>query len=207
MNDLQNDLNELKQFIVDLKADRAAVKEKEQREAWTKYVALSVVIVAVFAAIASQWAGKYSSRVLVELNNSTFNQAKASDQWSYYQAKSIKLNLYEINRSQLPKQPNPADANAVRLAEDFDKKIAKYEEDKQKIWKDAKALEEERDKARALADIASAKGGSMGLSVSLFSVAIAMASICMVTKKKPLWFVSLALAAVALAEMARVWVS
>ena len=46
MNDLQKEISELKQFIIDLKADRAATKEKEEREAWTKYVSLSVVIIA-----------------------------------------------------------------------------------------------------------------------------------------------------------------
>ena len=35
MNDLDKEISELKQFIIDLKADRAATKEKEQREAWT----------------------------------------------------------------------------------------------------------------------------------------------------------------------------
>ena len=52
MNDLQKEIAELKSFIADLKADRAATKEKEKREAWTKYVSLSVVIIAVIAAIA-----------------------------------------------------------------------------------------------------------------------------------------------------------
>ena len=99
MNDLQKEMNELKEFIADLKADRAASKDKEKREVWTKYVSLTVVIIAVFAAIASQWSGKYGSRVLAKLNDATFNQTKASDQWAYYQAKSIKQNLYEIARS------------------------------------------------------------------------------------------------------------
>src|SRR5262249_54868835 len=93
--ELDQELAELKGFIADLKAERAAQKEKERREGWTKYTAISLVFIAVLAAVANQWAGKYSSRVLVELNNSTFNQAKASDEWSYYQAKSIKQNLYE----------------------------------------------------------------------------------------------------------------
>ena len=64
MDTLQNELTELKNFIADLKADRAAQKEKEQREAWTKYVSLTIEIIAVFAAIATQRAGKYSSQTL-----------------------------------------------------------------------------------------------------------------------------------------------
>src|ERR1022692_3164580 len=98
IGDLDKELAELKTFIADLKQDRAAQKEKEQREAWTKYTAVSLVFIAVLAAIATQWSGKYSGKVLVELNNSTYKQAQASDQWSYYQAKSIKQNLYEAMR-------------------------------------------------------------------------------------------------------------
>src|SRR5437773_4627817 len=99
MDTLQSELVELKNFIADLKADRAAQKDKEKRESWTKYTSLSIVFIAVLAAVATQWSGKYSSRVLVALNDATFDQAKASDQWSYYQAKSIKQNLYEIGRA------------------------------------------------------------------------------------------------------------
>ena len=45
----------------------------------------------------------------------------------------------------------------------------------------------------------------MGLAVSLFSVSIAIASICMVTKKKPLWFCSMALSGLAVFEMVVAW--
>jgi fatty acid desaturase len=51
MNELQTEIAELKEFIAELKADRAATREKEKRESWTKYVTLSVGIIAVIAAI------------------------------------------------------------------------------------------------------------------------------------------------------------
>ena len=198
MPDLQTELTELKTFIADLKADRAAVKEKEKREAWTKYVSLTIVIIAVLAAIATQWAGKYSSRTLAKLNDATFYQAKASDQWSYYQAKSIKQNLYEISRSQI----NPgANGDAAKLHKDFEDKVAKYEKDKADITAEAKQQETLRDEARNAANASSKLGSEMGLAVSLFSVSIAMASICLVTKKQPLWFIAMALAALAVSKM------
>lgn len=200
MTDLQNELNELKQFIADLKADRAAAREKEKREAWTKYVSLSIVVIAVFAAIATQWAGKYSGRTLTKLNDATFNQARASDQWSYYQAKSIKQNLYEVARNQI----HAGDADAAKR--EFDEKIARYEKDKTDITTEARKLEQQRDEARLEAGVSSQHGGAMGVAVSYFSVSIAVASICLVTKKKPLWFISLALALLAVVRMVMVWI-
>src|ERR1700755_2322314 len=95
MESLDKEISELKTFIADLKADKVSQKEKEKRESWTKYTSMSIVFIAVLAAVATQWAGKYSSRTLTSLNESTYNQAISSDQWSLYQAASIKRNLYE----------------------------------------------------------------------------------------------------------------
>jgi Tfp pilus assembly protein PilE len=185
MDNLQSELAELKQFIVELKADRAATKEKERREAWTKYVSLTVVIVAVIASVASQWSGKYSSMTQM-------SQAQASDQWNFYQAQSIKQYIFEANRALLPKDSN--DADSVKTQKEFDAKIASYAEKKADIKAKAEKLEQTR-------DYASKTGGRMGVVMSSFTISIAVASICLVTKKKPLWFLSMLLAAIGIVQM------
>ncbi|MEI6565939.1 MAG: DUF4337 family protein [Verrucomicrobiota bacterium] len=193
------EIAELKAFIVELRKDRTTQKDKERQESWTKYTSMSLVFVAVLAAIATQWGGKYSSRVLVELNNSTFNQAQASDQWSYFQAKSIKENLYEGLREVSPKGGDTLEV--------FNARIAKYKAEKEEIKKKAEALEKDRDVARTKATEASTRGGGMGLAISIFQISIAIGSICLVTKKRPLWYISMALAAGAVAKMLQVWMS
>jgi hypothetical protein len=193
MNDLQKEINELKEFIVDLKADRTAAKQKEKAEAWTKYVSLTIVIIAVIAAVASQMSGKYGSRVQI-------CQLQASDNWSFYESKSIKEHLDESALVQLQQSGNtnlPAVAAHIKkLAAN----LVKYDADKADIQAKAKDFEKKRDEA-------SARGGRMGLAVSILSVAIATASICTVTKKKPLWFVAMIMAAMAVAEMLAAWLS
>ena len=205
MNELQTEIAELKEFIADLKADRAATKAKEKREAWTKYVSLSIVIIAVIAAIAAQWGGKYSSRVLTQLNDATFNQTLASDQWAYYQAKSIKLKAYEIARDELAHSAGATEAGTGALIRNYEETAAKYKAEQKDIETKAHDLEIKRDDARKAATIASGKGGKMGLAISFFSVAVALASICLVTKKKPLWFAALILAGIAITEMVLAW--
>jgi hypothetical protein len=200
MSEMHDDLQALKAYVEELRADRMAQKEKERREAWTRYVSLTVVIVAVFAAIATQWSGKYSGRTLTQLNDATFNQTQAANQWAYYQAKSVKQNLYEVSQTQL--QPG-ADPKTVKAIED---RIARYEKEKGEIKATAEALEQKRDKARVLATAASEKGSSMSLCVAILTIAIAMASICLVTKKKPLWLISIGLASVAVSMMVYTWV-
>src|ERR1700733_12505758 len=62
---------------------------KESTEKWSMYAAVSTAFMAVFAALGSLMAGHHSNEALIQ-------QIKASDQWSYYQAKGIK---YEITES------------------------------------------------------------------------------------------------------------
>jgi hypothetical protein len=207
IDNLDKELAELKTFIADLKQDRAAQKEKEHREAWTKYTAVSLVFIAVLAAVATQWSGKYSGKVLVELNNSTYKQAQASDQWSYYQAKSIKQNLYEAVSEVAGKSAATNGEHEAQALAAFNAKVAKYEAEKKEIKQNAEQLEKQRDDSRAVATSASQKGGGMGLAIAIFQISIALASICMVTKKPPLWYVSLALAALATGRMILVWLS
>ena len=143
--------------------------------------------------------------MLTNLNDATFNQTLASDQWAFYQAKSIKLNSYEIAHHQLAKSANAADPEVAKLVEEYKAKVATYKKEQKEIEAKAHEFEEKREAARAVANIASGKGGKMGLSISFFSVAVALASICTVTKKKPLWFVALFFAAVAISEMVMAW--
>lgn len=205
MDTLQSELNELKGFIADLKADRAAQKEREKREAWTKYTSMTLVGLAVLAAIATQWGGKYASRILVSLNDATYYQANASDQWNYYQAKSIKQNLYEMRRDQLADNSDAAGTGGKAQLEKVSVRIDKYEKEKGDIQKQARDFEEKRNAARDVAALTSRKGGEMGLAVSIYQIAIAMGSISLVVKKKPLWFLSLVLGLLATAEMVYTW--
>lgn len=207
MDSLAQELAELKGFITDLKADRAAQKEKEKRESWTKFVSMSIVFIAVLAAIATQYAGKYSGRTLVALNDATFNQALASDQWSYYQANSIKQNLYEMIHDLPAGNVTVSSDEAVKREAAFDVKLKKYAAAKDDAKKQAEDRQADRDKARLVATDSTLRGGGMGLAVSIFQLSIAMGSICLVTKKKWLWYVSIFLAVAATGQMIHVWLA
>jgi hypothetical protein len=185
MDDLRGELNELKAFIADLKADRAATKEKERREAWTRYVSLTVVLIAVVASIAAQWGGKFSSM-------GQMSQAQASDQWNFYEAQSIKRHMFELTRDQVVK--SGTDPEAVKQQKAFDAKIADYNDKMAKIKSEAERLEKKRDYAGKV-------GGRLGLAISLLTISIATASMCLLTKKKPLWIFAIVVACIGIAEM------
>ena len=122
------------------------------------------------------------------------SQAQASDQWSFYQAKSIKQHLTETTLAQLIRSGNTNDVESARTIKKLSDALARYDKEKAEIKASAEGLEKVRDDA-------SRRSGRMGLAISYFTVAIATASICLVTKKKPLWFLAIILAVVAVVQM------
>ncbi len=198
---MSTDLTELKDLVATLKADQLAQKEKEAKSAWTKYVALSMIFLAVLSATATQRGGGYSSTVMKQLNVATFNQAQASDQWAYYQAKGIKQSIYELERD---RALNGTIAAEPKVIAGFTARVDRYESEKKDITKEAKALEAKRDAAIVLATTAADSSRAMGLASTLFQIAISLGGVCLVVKKRWLWYASMAVGVIATAQMLKV---
>jgi len=161
----------------------------EDKAPWLNYLALTTVVVAVCATLATFKGGGYSTRQVL-------SQAKASDQWAYYQAKSVKSDLYALAKAnaELEQQALPgatgkavADAYAKRSAE-YAARVAKYEQEKAQIMAEAKALEQTRDDAQK-------HGGYFGIAVIFLQISILLSSIAALLKKKPVWILGLAVGA------------
>lgn len=197
---MNENLDELKGLVAALKADQQAQKDKEKRDAWTRYVSLSMIFLAVLAAVASQRGTGHSSTVMKQLNEATFNQAEASDQWAYYQAKGIKQSLYELERERLAATA-PGDAKGLAA---LAARVDRYEKEKKGIAEAAKALEAKRDAARDTATAAGTASRDMGLATQVFQIAIALGGITLVVKKRWLWYASLLCGALATLQMAKV---
>jgi len=195
-----SDLDELKSLVAELRAEHVAQKEKERRERWTKYVSLTMVVVAVLAAIATLKGGGFSTGSLRAMNEATFNQAQASDQWSYFEALSIKENLYQLELDRLTNASAPDAGTVAKMKA----KLDKYDKSKTDITAKAKEYEAVRDAARAKAEVAAEHSKGMGLSITLFQVAIALGAMCLIVKKKPLWFAAMIFGLLAAAQMLRV---
>ena len=156
-----------------------------KKEPWLNYLALSTVILAVCATLSTFKGGGYSTR-------SVISQAQASDQWAYYQAKSIKENIYQLQRERvqldlatLDTHAFPAKAAAYREALDgYEKKVNKYAKEKIDIEQKAVQLEKQRDDAQK-------NGKPFGLAVILLQIAILMSSISALIKRKILWYIAL----------------
>jgi hypothetical protein len=133
---------------------------------WISWVALSTAILAVLAAIAGLLSGSHA-------NEAMMNQIQASDQWGYYQAKGIKAAVLEAKTTL-------ASAETARDKE----KAAQYQEEQSEIKREA-----EHKQTEAKANFH--KHEVFARSVTMFQIAIAIAAISALTKKRRFWFVSL----------------
>lgn len=159
---------------------------EEKKEPWLNYLALTTVILAVCATLSTFKGGAFSTR-------SVMSQTQASDQWSYYQAKSIKGYLYEMQKDRLEielKLLGPGGSRSTReeyrqKLEEYGKKIARYDGEKGDIQKEAKRFEKVRDDAQKHAQ-------AFGIAVIFLQIAILLSSVAALLKKKVLWLLSLA---------------
>ena len=121
------------------------------------------------------------------------SQTQASDQWAFYQAKSIKGYLYDLQRDQLAldlkagaaaMSPEVAAEYKARL-DSYAAKVKKYDDEKAGIEKIAREKEQVRDDALK-------HGRHFGVAVIYLQIAILLSSIAALLKKKPVWLLGLA---------------
>lgn len=156
----------------------------DQKERWQGRVALSTAIMAVLAALTTLYMGKYSSRAIMA-------QGQESDQWAYYQAKSIKEHAFEISRTQLELQMRAQQGLGNAASDSYHTTIVRYENE-------IKRYENERKEIKAKAEeIARRKlksqdmGGNFAYALIFLQIALMLSSISSLTKRKYLWYIAL----------------
>ena len=137
----------------------------EKKEKWTLSVAISTALMAVLAALAGLMAGHHSNEALIE-------QIKASDQWAFYQAKSIKAEI------RLLKTDGIAD-NGKTAAQ------IKQEENEIK----SKAVDAEK-----MSEFHLNKHVLLARAVTLLQISIAISAIAILTRKRFMWVLGLIIA-------------
>ena len=157
----------------------------EKKERWLNYLALTTVIFAVCATLSTFKGGGHSTRAVL-------SQTMASNQWAYYQSKSIKSYLYDLQKEKLELElldlgrtaPGAIRREYEKKIAGYDENIKRYESEKSKIQADAKALEKKRDEAQNHQQ-------AFGVAVIFLQIAILLSSVSALLKKKPLWLISL----------------
>jgi len=151
-------------------------------EGWTRYLAITTALIAVLAAVASLVAGNYANDAMLDKNEAVLAQAKASDQYSYYEDKGIKKNLAEYSFEATKDPARQSDAAQYARQQVAIKKIA-----------DADAAQVEEHNAAAEAHLEQHHHAALG--VTFFQIAIALAAMSALLRRKSFWALSLILTA------------
>ena len=142
-----------------------------------RLVALTTAIFAAVTAVVSLHAGSTVNEALVLKSEATQLQARASDQWAYYQAKGIK--------GAIASSAATVYAAAGRATPDSLRQVpARYAADQVNIQAEARKLEAERDEKSTEADALLAAHHHLAFAVALLQVAIALGAVAALTRQR-----------------------
>jgi hypothetical protein len=141
-----------------------------------KRVAATMAIVAAGLAVVSVLSHLATTEEILK-------QQKASDQWSYYQAKSIRRYASEVARDTFAAQKND------KLSEQYAKLAEKYKHDDEEIQKEARALEQE-------SELKGKEELRLDYGEVFLELAIVLGSLSILTKRAEMWYLSMGSAAV-----------
>jgi glucan-binding YG repeat protein len=165
-------------------ATERAVDAAEHRSRWIVYLSFSTALIAVVAAIAALESGTFSNEALIQKNEALLAQAKASDQWAYFQAKGVKATVYATQAAAV-KSSNPD------FAEKAQKEADRYAKEQEEISKTANELEQEVKKDAELSDKSMEHHHRFAYAVTMFQISIALSAVAALSRQKMVWLAGL----------------
>ncbi|MEI7730385.1 MAG: DUF4337 domain-containing protein [Verrucomicrobiota bacterium] len=152
-------------------------KTEAKKEVWLNWLAITTILFSAAATLATFRGGGLATRAVL-------TQSTASDNWAYYQSKSVKQHTYEIQRElfQIQMIGAPADQASAykKRLEKYEQNIERYKKEKLVIFLEAKTLEAERQRCQDV-------GAYFGLAIPYLQVAIMLSALAALMKKKPVW--------------------
>jgi Domain of unknown function (DUF4337) len=137
-------------------------------------IAMFTAMVATVGAIFSYMGGATQANAGLYKNNAAIKKTEASNQWNFFQAKSTKQSLAELSR----------DLAADDKKATYQGKIDRYEKEKAEIKLGAEKMEAEATQWDKQSDEQMHQHHRWAQATTVLQVAIAMAAIALLTKKK-----------------------
>src|SRR5438132_6508702 len=165
-----------------------SIGDAASRRHWVDHAARTTAVLAVLAAVSSgQYANQFSRTILA--------QAEASDQWSYYQSKSIKKHLMNAQIELLTAMAT----SAPQAAADLDKLRGK---DSAEVARYQKELDEAMAKARSIEankNLHERQGNWFQGAFIILQAGVVLCTIASSARRKELWAIAIALGLLGLA--------
>jgi hypothetical protein len=160
---------------------------EQERDGLAQRIALMTAVLATIGALISYQSGSAQNEAMFLKNQSILKQAEASDQWAFYQAKSVKAHLDDAVASL---------SGSPEVRSRFLADMAKQDREKAAVQADARKLQAE---SRKLGEESEAKlrpHERLALALTFIQIAIALAAITVLTKRRWLLWGSVASAAI-----------
>ena len=134
---------------------------QHERNRLTNWIAFSSAVIAALAAVTALLAGRHANEAVLE-------QIHASDSWNFFQAKGIKAAIL---------------SQKLQPTEEDQHKLAEYKKEQEEIRSEAEHLQKE---SRLHLEV----NETLASGVTFFQVAISVAAISALTRKRRFWFTS-----------------
>lgn len=156
---------------------------------FTTKVSITVAILAVLAASVGSLETIETAGVTVAKNEAVLLQNKATDAWNFFQAKSMKKNMYEI-----------AAASGGPKADDFAKQAKRYGAEQDDVKKQAEDFEKKSEARLHASEGHAHRHHVLTIAVTMLHISIAVATVAIITRgQRWPWYGSMILAAVGIA--------
>ena len=166
--------------------DHAVEHAAHGGDSLASHVAVVTAILATIGAIVGYQGGDTQNEAMLQKNEAVLKKTEAADQWAYYQAKGNKQNLAELAAVLAPPEKR-----AFYLQEK-----ERYAKQKEEIQKKAEQLEAAAARADAASEATMRPHRRQALALTLIQIAISLASITVLTRKKWLYWCALGAAGV-----------
>jgi hypothetical protein len=159
--------------------------------------AITAAVLAVLAAIGSLLSGHAANQAILA-------QTKATDQWAYFQAKSTKGHVYQVGGELLKAlsmiQGSSATAPQGPTLKHFQEEVERYDREKEEVKKEAEHLEAESQHEFHMHH-------QFALGIACFQVGIVLASVSILVRLRPIYYLSLLAGACGLLFLVMGWLA
>jgi hypothetical protein len=140
----------------------------------TNQIALFTAVIATVGAIFSYMGGATQATAGMYKNNAAIKKTEAANQWNYFQAKSTKQSLAEVSRDLAPEDKKAG----------YQSKIDRYEKEKDEIKAEAERIEQDAIQWEKRSDLQMHQHHRWAQATTALQVAIALAAIALLTRKR-----------------------
>ena len=174
--------------------DHAVEHAAHGGDGFSNNIAVMTAILATVGAMFGYQGGATQNDAAMFKNNAAIEKTKAANSWNYYQAKSNKQNLAEL--AMVLPGVDPARYKA---------EVERYKLEKDGIKKEAEALDAKADEWNHKSDSALHQHHQWALATTAEQIAISLAAITLLTRKKWMMFGAYAVATVGIVLGVLAW--